>query len=1657
MARRRLNKKVALIGTVVFVLLATVAVVVVLSGAQDPAQLIADGDTALAAKDYESARDNYAKAFESTESLDLKVDLLFKLSDVYQAMGDWRRVLACWGQVTTSDPKNLPARLGRLKYAYILADSLSEFGQSVDEYWTDVSTQATELIDLAQGADWLDKEKALWEPSFGVSEPPGWDGGIRLVGPYLYFLKGRAAFELASMGVVAEPKQLFEEAQSYLAKSKELGPKNAVVYRYLAAVFLETGEIATLRGNLDQREAAIQAADAALAEGVAAAGDVPSAHVNVLVRRLTLAQIGTIVDAREKLKVLEPEYQALIERFPASDEAWAALAEFYSHYAALTSFDNGREMLDRALEAAEKAVALDPAAVKYPRFAATLYYRKSSLYADQAARRQAIELVEATLAQPQVQDVPGPRHYAVLADRLSLCSLLAMSCVEQVLALPPSVPERGELLTKVERATHEIEQIQGSAENPQVVKWQGMLELARGDEDNAVRSLYGAYEQIEAANPSGEGDAFLSYTLGRVFERTSEVGAAIEFYESALRAGIETAKPTVLLDYARVLLRAGLKDVALSVVNSFDTRFGANQRSRQLRARTLIASGHLAQAEEELVRLAPTDPNALRLRLSLLGAQAVQLQEAIQRVEFSGQPGNVTGSRAEAGDELSDIRQNVRGMQAELLGYRKRQAQIARQLWQQEVDVTEEDNLSLLCETLIGERDIAAARGLVEAFLDGLPDSVAALFYQGLLSEPDPFACPAARRREIRRQAIGHLTDPVARAMALGVFLQEDEQYDDAIAQWRKVLDATDATGSQGEPVLVDNRQLDPRRVVAGRLFDVACYREDWPLAEEMVAAAKTDNLDGCQGHLYAGRLAFARGRQKEALAQLDECLRLRPVFSYGYMLRGNIQAAAGNERASIEDTRQAAHLNPIDPVVAKALANALLVRNRRLGNSVSEEYRKEAQRALEHAIRLNPRDTQVLIAYADLIENSEPLKALAIRQTIQANAPSLDNAVMLGRLATRAAQKETDQARRKALFTMAENAFEQARQTDPSNAFLLENYAEYYRARGQNDKAQQLLVESQDGRLLWRHYLRIGRYEEARSLLEQILNDQTNQADAMKGLIWVAEATGDRQALKNYAERLLSVEDTVTNRLAQIRAYLDAGLVQDAKYRLQSLKERHPDESRLGLLEALLAKRQGQLKRALELANRNLEKNQQDASAWRLRGEICLLDGAVDQAITNFQKSRLLEDHPATTVALAKAYLWAGRDSEAVSELQAALEAPAAPRQGRTLLEGIYRQLRQDDALGQFYAETLSRWPNSIPWLLRAAAFALDQRDYSRACDLYERAYRHRQEQLAGAPEIAPDAQYAIALDGYLRALILRAQEPSGTGRPERLETVFAEGQPYLDTAYGAMVLCRMAEAKKLQADMVAARDYSRRAIDKAWDDDMQAAQVFSRVISVLGPEEVWDYCQQRLEASPESLAANLAMSNLARVQGDYDGAVGYVDKCIALCQSQSQQRVGLVQRKADILTAAFQRTSDKSYLRRTIDVCESLVAQMPTNSNVLNNLAYMLAQDDRDLDRALDHARRALETDPDNAVYLDTYAYVLHKRGMNAEAAESIAAAVQQYEVAGNPSASVYEHLGMIAEALREKDNALAAYRHALQVAGDSASEAATERIRVAMERLQ
>ncbi|MHC4488781.1 MAG: hypothetical protein ACYSW7_06350, partial [Planctomycetota bacterium] len=1331
MAKRRLNKKVALIGSAVFLVVVLGAILVILHLSRDPEEFIRDAEAALLAKDYKEAARSFSGAYSRAKTDSLREEILFKLVNVHLETEEWPFVLGCWDEIIRVNPNNGEARYNRLKYFYILADS------GVPRRWQDVHEQASEFLEVAERADLLMENTAEWD----VFETEEKGAGLQRLGPYLYLLRGRAALEMAGMGAVTDSDQSLAQAVDDLKKVQEFEPNNIDTYWHLAQTIVAKGEILASRGSIEERDKATEQAIALLEQAVEIADTDPRAHINLLTMKLTSTTGGSALLLKEKLRSLEPEYSSLADKFGSSAEVFAAISRFYSIYSVYSDAWLGPKNLDTAIEAAEKAIRLDEENVTYAINAANLHYHRFSVYGrDPISQKngemgpgqepelyKAIEIAKNAMTLPDAQDTLGPRRLENMNNRWQLYVFLAHCYIEQILepCQPRTESETKVWLTDAEQAVHEIEQISGGGEEPLVIKWQGMLELAKGNREAAVRKLYAAYEQFKAVKPPqppwppDSEFAQLSYTLAKVFKNTAEGGAVNEFLISALYSGIVDIKPEARLDYVEVALRFNRWPDAILNINAFEEYFGTNPRSQELRIKAYIGFGTeeieegLAKtgfeaAAEALANRPENDPNTIKLSLALAKARIRQLGWKIARRQLEEKRGDIfqeTRPREEQTAE-SAARQS---MIDEVAGYRQLEARLLEKLLLIEPNSVEQASVVSVCRNYIMLGQISKAEDLVNQFLGHFPDNATALIFKQILSEPKPEAVSQERNKEIEEQVLSGIADPVRRAAELGMSYRRNNELEKAAGEFKNVLKIT--TSQEGvidKPAYYQREQTNLRRFAANHLFDIAIATKDWELAEQITETVRLEDLDNSQGQVFAVRLAMAKGEFKDALVKIDECLKQRPVFSYAYMLRSNINAALGNEHASLEDIRKAASLNPLDGTIAKVAANVLYNRDRKLGDNVSSDQMTETRTALERAIGLNPRDVELLRSYAEYITPTHPLEAVAIRQDLQQIAPTIENAILLGQLATKTAVKETNPVHKEALFDVAGSAFEQARKMDPSDRGMLYFYAEYFRARGQDEKATELLAESRDEKLLWSHHFQRGQYEDAKRILEPLYKSEAKDSTVIQGLLLIAERTADREAVRKYSEELISLEDTVGNRLAQIQFFLKVGLIKEAEYKLQSFKEKHPNEPEILLLEAWLAMRQGQLKKALELTNRNLQSNQNSSTAWRLRGEINFFMADYDKAISDLKTSKSLSDEPATRISLARTYMKADRYEDAITEIRITIDEPGASLEARSLLELIYLQLGRKEALKRFYEETLEKFPDSVRWLNRAAAFAI-------------------------------------------------------------------------------------------------------------------------------------------------------------------------------------------------------------------------------------------------------------------------------------------------------------------------------------------------------------
>lgn len=141
-------------------------------------------------------------------------------------------------------------------------------------------------------------------------------------------------------------------------------------------------------------------------------------------------------------------------------------------------------------------------------------------------------------------------------------------------------------------------------------------------------------------------------------------------------------------------------------------------------------------------------------------------------------------------------------------------------------------------------------------------------------------------------------------------------------------------------------------------------------------------------------------------------------------------------------------------------------------------------------------------------------------------------------------------------------------------------------------------------------------------------------------------------------------------------------------------------------------------------------------------------------------------------------------------------------------------------------------------------------------------------------------------------------------------------------------------------------------------------------------------------------------------------------------------------------LLGSLQDETGDKKAAFKTM---EQLLALHPDNYQALNYVGYTLAEENRDLDRAMTLLVRANEIAPNQSYIVDSLAWAYYKAGKIDDALKEIRRAVTLDE---HTDASIWEHYGDIAARAGLKDEARTAYQKAMELKPDNA-EALRQRL--------
>ena len=355
-----------------------------------------------------------------------------------------------------------------------------------------------------------------------------------------------------------------------------------------------------------------------------------------------------------------------------------------------------------------------------------------------------------------------------------------------------------------------------------------------------------------------------------------------------------------------------------------------------------------------------------------------------------------------------------------------------------------------------------------------------------------------------------------------------------------------------------------------------------------------------------------------------------------------------------------------------------------------------------------------------------------------------------------------------------------------------------------------------------------------------------------------------------------------------------------------------------------------------------------------------------------------------------------------------------------------IYLQMKDDKKAFQEIESLVQEYPMDMRYQVILGDVYLQNGKKQEAYDVYQKV-------LAAEPD-NPMAIFSMA--SYYKQ----------TGQEElyqqQLDTLLLNKKVTPDTKVGVMrqMIVENEQADKDSTQIIALFD----RIMKQEQDDPQIPMLYAQYLLSKNMEsESVPVLEQVVDLDPTNKAARMMLIGAAVKKEDYKQiikvcepgieatpdalefyyylAVAYnqaekPDSVISICKRALEHTTA--DSKKEIVSDFYSILGDmyhtQKQMKEAYAAYDSALVYNPSNIGALNNYAYYLSVERRDLDKAEEMSYKTVKAEPNNATYLDTYAWILFEKGNYAEARIYIDNAMKSE--GGDKSDVIVEHCGDI-----------------------------------------
>jgi len=811
--------------------------------------------------------------------------------------------------------------------------------------------------------------------------------------------------------------------------------------------------------------------------------------------------------------------------------------------------------------------------------------------------------------------------------------------------------------------------------------------------------------------------------------------------------------------------------------------------------------------------------------------------------------------------------------------------------------------------------------------------------------------------------------------------------------------------GQQHLGYLREAAKIDPDAPgVVSRMLRYAMGEKDWTLAQQWLDRAVKTNIDGTGGAFVKGQVAMAKGQYEEAITYFSEGLKRRPDANNVRILMGRCFLRTGDIDKAEEAFKYVVENVPDSVPAILGMVHVMALRGR------SDEYVEWLQRA--H--RLAPGHPEIRELYLRLQEQradaAEILaKIIPQRERMLARNPDdLENAKHLSMLYEHVKQYGKAETLLRSVYEKADDKISAARA-------LAGFYARTNRSAKGDEIFEDLLRITAD---------KVGAYIAYGDFLSQFnavqsrrIYQKAQQADLQDPRGYLAAARflarqGQWLRAAEAMEKCIRLRPNDTDKKRELsRYFIEAGKYTHAENLLESILAVDSLDIYALRLKGILMMRQGEFEKARDSFNRALQINPKYVPALTARAELHLQNNEPNKAIEDLQKARKLAGSAVISTRIAEIYIRLGEFDQAKLAYLQALSVLSNYAPAIDGMISLYFRQESWSELEARLAGAKKIFPDNPRYLLIEASMwnRRDRQD-------------RRMASLEAALKIDKNAPGVVA--AYLLALVETGQYAEA----------LSFSQPYKGTSgFGTWLDAIGARAVAGQGKLSEADDKFASMIKDAPLPDLTF--VVSQIKETYGLETAIEKLRQWVsrDRSKEIWLWQVLADWQIRAE-DYAGASQTLQTALGLASSEQQtvqchEALGRVYQQLGFRSGSneFYLKAEKAYL---IAIKSSFYRN---NASLLNNLAYLYANDLGKPDEALKYAEVAVRLAPNNGNVLDTYGWALALLKRYDEAEKNLTRAVR----AGKPGAALFYHLGWLYEQKEQLKDAEKRYRQGLELA--------------------